>query len=86
MPPLTATKTSRKVGLNLRNWFKICETFQLDSCSKRAQAFGTSRVNVNQIELGNRNPGNEFIAGVMAYMAPRGVKFEQLFTWPVLDA
>lgn len=77
----SVTVASPKVRLNPDAWFKECVRFGLLTDEQRAAAIGTTRTAINQIQNGHRAPSNAFIALVMGYMAPRLVRFEDIFTW-----
>lgn len=86
MPTPSVTAPPLRVVLKGDSWHKECTRAGLVTDSQRADAFGTSRVAVNQIQNGRRVPSNEFIAGAMEYFSARFVRFEELFTWTQVAA
>lgn len=79
-----AAKTPERpiqVQLNAAAWFAECKRLGLLTDGQRADAIGVSRPTVSLVQNGRRRPGNEFIAGVMRFMAPHRVRFEDIFTW-----
>lgn len=80
MPTPTVTAPSLKVHIKPDGYYKECERAGLLTDAQRGKAFGLARQTINAIQNGHRLPSNEFIAGVMGYLAPRLVRFEDVFT------